>query len=76
MLLRYYRVVLASDIVDRYAPGKVSRRVPSKSILMIVIRMCIRGGAQLLKAAGLPAAMFIATGFVNTDLEHDRMKSL
>lgn len=77
MLLRYYRVKSASDIVDRVCAGKSIEA----GAVAIHFDDCYQDvyseGAQLLKAAGLPAAMFIATGFVNTDrvFEHDRMKS-
>jgi peptidoglycan/xylan/chitin deacetylase (PgdA/CDA1 family) len=75
-LERYYRVETSSSIVERL---RAKRRLEPGTVA-IHFDDCYRDvyleAAQLLHAAGMPAAMFIATGFVGTDrvFEHDRTK--
>jgi peptidoglycan/xylan/chitin deacetylase (PgdA/CDA1 family) len=76
-LQRYYRVTTSSSIVERVG----SRQALDPGTVAIHFDDCYRDvyqeAARLLNAAGMPAAMFIATGFVDTDriFEHDRTKS-
>jgi len=76
MLRRYYRVLPTTDIV-----GRIRARQPLvRGTVAIHFDDCYRDvyqcAAPLLKAAGAPAMMFIATGFIDTDrrFEHDRQK--
>ncbi len=75
MLKKYYSVSPTSAIVEAVC----GRHPIQPGTVTIHFDDCYRDVAQeaapLLKAAGLPASMFIATGFIDTDrvFEHDRL---
>ncbi len=76
VLKRYYRVektaVLAGQILRRESVGRGAVAIHFDDCYRDVYQC----GGPLLKAAGAPATMFIATGFIDTDrvFEHDRVK--
>jgi peptidoglycan/xylan/chitin deacetylase (PgdA/CDA1 family) len=76
VLKRYYRVVETSELVERIRRNESVGR----GAVAIHFDDCYRDVYQcagpVLKAAGAPATMFIATGFIDTDriFEHDRLK--
>lgn len=76
VLSRYYKVVPSSGLVERVLKG---RRIEPGTVV-IHFDDCYRDvhtyAAPLLRAAGLPAAAFISSGFVGTDraFAHDEQK--
>ena len=76
VLRRCYRVVPTSELVGALRRGSA----PEPGSVAIHFDDCYRDvsveAAALLRAAGLPAAMFIASGFIGTDrvFEHDAAK--
>jgi peptidoglycan/xylan/chitin deacetylase (PgdA/CDA1 family) len=76
ILNRYYRPVSTTDLV---AIVRNRQPVPPGSVCIHFddcYRDVLLNGSRLLRAAGVPATMFIATGFIDTDrvFEHDRAK--
>jgi len=75
-LRRYYRVVETGQIVEKVR----SHEAIEPQTVAIHFDDCYRDvyleAAPLVKAAGLSATMFIATGFIDTDriFEHDKAK--
>lgn len=76
ILKRHYRPASTTDLV---AKVRDRQTVPPGSVAIHFddcYRDVLLNGSRLLQAAGFPAAMFIATGFIDTDrvFEHDRAK--
>jgi peptidoglycan/xylan/chitin deacetylase (PgdA/CDA1 family) len=76
ILKRYYRPASTTDLV---ANVRNRQPIPPGSVCIHFddcYRDVLLNGSRLLSAADFPAAMFIATGFIDTDrvFEHDRAK--